>query len=1658
MSEHHSARRAIAVLAAAIAALAGAAACTGGANGNDDSTPRQSSVGCDDLGLLPCARQVASASLPIAGSNIRLVYASDRAPGRRVDPAPPAAAVGLDGWSLSVLDALDVSSRTELTASGELRHVTPVELDGNSGAWAVAARDGATVTSFDQTGRPTAVHDALTGEPVLQFKWGADGLESVADRTGTTLTVRRDAAGTALRLDTASGVQTRLGVVDDRLAAVGYPDGSRAVITTADTGLLASLADPTGVVTQYQYDKDGRLTTRTDGVGTAVRFERHVVGSTTTVTAKLSDGTSVRDSVEELDDGTVRRTHVAADGRTTALEAAGMTRRLTTPGKRAVVIELAADPRWGMDAPVTASVSSGAASVEESRTGSAQALTRPPVTKIGVDGATWSYAYDPTERATTTTDPSGRTERVSFDNSGRVLSRQRAGAPQTTYHYADSGRIDRITLGTGAEARTWQYRYSPGHAMVIDPLGRRQVTVLGPDGVPTSITGPGSIDTALTTDAMRRLSGFAGPDGNQYRITRRADGKVAAISAPAGEGGPQFSTYAYDVTGHLTQISWPGGNKIITRDPSGRVTGFNAGSGPWTANYDDQGLLSAWSGPGIKSTTGYQAGQVVSEQVEGPFDVTVSRKLDGLGRTASETVGSAPAATYRYDKSGLLVQAGDLTIERDPATGAVTTERLGQLVRTWDHNQFGEVVSEKVTGEDGAVLADLHWQRDQLGRVLSESVAVTGQPDTTTRYAYDSTGRIAEVSQGDARTDYRYDPSGNLIRVTAPDGTVTTAEYDGRNALVQRGGVRYTYDGAGRLASAESSRGTTSYHYDGNGSLMSVEPPSGPTIEYVTDAYGRRIARKIDGQIMSGTIYRDQYRPAAEVDANGEVTARYVYSDSLSPAYVAKNGTDYLEVVDAVGSPTVVLDSTDGTVADTVTRDVWGGVQRESAPGFQLVGYAGGVTDPDTGLVRFGARDYAPETGRWTAPDPLGVAGGSPNLYSYVSADPVNRRDPTGLCDYFAVGISGGLALGSFGGRGEIGLATAGTQLGAYYGASGGFGAEGHLTVDIKCGFRFEQKDNAAPKLDDFGGNSDSVELGVGGGGGGLEWDDTTGTGVVNIGPAAGWGYNKQTGDHWCWFGCGPEPEEPHEDNSIPENYTDCGGMDAGICDPVPTDPRIGLKDDPNSPTNMCSGAGTCNDPGAGGVPAGGPASNGDPHLHTGDGAYYDLQAVGEFVALATDDGSLEVQTRQQPVPDSRTIAVNTAVAIQAVGNRVEVRPVAGSSEVTVELAGRPVGVGSRTLANGATLQVGTDSVAVRLAGGTGVGVRSNPLGLDLTFALDDSLKNHVHGLLGPFTGTPGNTVQSRSGAEYQVRELQDYDTRYHKFADSWRVSNASSLFDYGPGESTQTFTDPSFPDRNPPALPAAAERAATALCSSLGLPAGAVDGCVLDVASTGDAGFAATTATATASAAVIGPRTTSRISVCDTVSGRIAVPGAKSVYRLELAKGTVVYLRGGAASCDTVAWSVVGPAGSHVNYGSGICGDLGRTVADVAGTYTITVAGSGDGTGDYQFEVVRSAPDRTAAVSVGDHVSGQVPVPGAKLFYRLQLAKGTVVYLRGGTASCDTVAWSVVGPAGSHVNYGSGICGDLGRTVADVAGTYTITVGGSGDGTGAFAFTVERP
>jgi len=61
--------------------------------------------------------------------------------------------------------------------------------------------------------------------------------------------------------------------------------------------------------------------------------------------------------------------------------------------------------------------------------------------------------------------------------------------------------------------------------------------------------------------------------------------------------------------------------------------------------------------------------------------------------------------------------------------------------------------------------------------------------------------------------------------------------------------------------------------------------------------------------------------------------------------------------VDHLGSMHLIVCVADRTIAQRLDYDAWDQVLSDSNPGFQPFGFAGGLYDRDTGLVRFGARD-----------------------------------------------------------------------------------------------------------------------------------------------------------------------------------------------------------------------------------------------------------------------------------------------------------------------------------------------------------------------------------------------------------------------------------------------------------------------------------------------------------------------------------------------------------------------------------------------------------------------------------------------------------------------------------------------------------------------------
>jgi RHS repeat-associated protein len=240
---------------------------------------------------------------------------------------------------------------------------------------------------------------------------------------------------------------------------------------------------------------------------------------------------------------------------------------------------------------------------------------------------------------------------------------------------------------------------------------------------------------------------------------------------------------------------------------------------------------------------------------------------------------------------------------------------------------------------------------------------------------------------------YTYDSNGNRLSKNS-----TTAIYDAQDRLTSYGTNTYSYTANGELTSKVNGAQTTSYQYDVLGNLVGATLPSGTNLNYIVDGQQRRIGKRVNGTLTQGFLYDGKLRIVAELDGSNAIVSRFVYGTKVNvPEYMLRGGVTYRLVTDHLGSVRLVVNTANGTVAQRIDYDEFGIVTSDTNAGFQPFGFAGGLYDNDLKLVRFGARDFDPETGRWIAKDPIKFNGEGPNLYSYLNNEPIEQNDPTGL-------------------------------------------------------------------------------------------------------------------------------------------------------------------------------------------------------------------------------------------------------------------------------------------------------------------------------------------------------------------------------------------------------------------------------------------------------------------------------------------------------------------------------------------------------------------------------------------------------------------------------------------------------------------------------------
>ncbi len=303
-------------------------------------------------------------------------------------------------------------------------------------------------------------------------------------------------------------------------------------------------------------------------------------------------------------------------------------------------------------------------------------------------------------------------------------------------------------------------------------------------------------------------------------------------------------------------------------------------------------------------------------------------------------------------------------------SGCYTPSRCRQ---TWKTSRLSPVPGTTNNGNVASITNNITTARSQsytydaLNRVsTAQTVATSGTYAWGLSFGYDAWANLltATVTQGSAYTlsvsatgknqlsGYSYDAAGNMLN----DG-VNTYTYDAENHILTAAGVTYTYDGDGERV--QKSSGMLYWYGDGSDALDETDTSGNLLDEYIFFG-GARIARR---------------------DSSSNVD--YYFADHLGSAHVVTNAA--------------------GTIQDDSDFYPYGGERSYTSSSGNTRKFTGKERDAESGLDEMGARYFGSSLGRFMTTDPIYIEMGrlvNPqmlNLYTYVTNNPLNFTDPSGL-------------------------------------------------------------------------------------------------------------------------------------------------------------------------------------------------------------------------------------------------------------------------------------------------------------------------------------------------------------------------------------------------------------------------------------------------------------------------------------------------------------------------------------------------------------------------------------------------------------------------------------------------------------------------------------
>jgi RHS repeat-associated protein len=442
-------------------------------------------------------------------------------------------------------------------------------------------------------------------------------------------------------------------------------------------------------------------------------------------------------------------------------------------------------------------------------------------------------------------------QRFRYDALGRLATSTNAAGDETTMRYDGFGRLSETVHPRGTvETFVWD---------AGDRLLRHATSGVHPDAGPATLLG----DERRRYDEAGRLV---------EAITLVFDPAQGAAGAAQA-----VTTYEHDRAGRLLAMVDPAGRRSSTTyDGLSRPLVCDDGAGTLIQHrYDD-----------VLGTLDQEIHWVGQQRSGALFARTlrVETRQDARGRTIVRKDALGNEERWEYDSRGDVSVAtdpsGTQTIYERDAEGRVRTIRYAAgTPEEWavEHVRDLEGRLRQVIGPRG-LLSQITY--DAFGRVDVFGAATPGREQV--HLAYDDLGRAAgtSVSSG-VTTTFEYGEGGVI------DSVVTSAPRPGAVSARTAGErtIRFAYDGAGRLVSADDGLWPVTRRYDSRGSLLR-EVTGTLTVQWSLDLAGRPATFTFpDGRTIfyerdaAGRLQRLLDRPAGATVA-GELLALWSLGSS----------------------------------------------------------------------------------------------------------------------------------------------------------------------------------------------------------------------------------------------------------------------------------------------------------------------------------------------------------------------------------------------------------------------------------------------------------------------------------------------------------------------------------------------------------------------------------------------------------------------------------------------------------------------------------------------------------------------------------------------------------------------------------------------------------